>query len=240
MPPKPLKISKADISHPIQLNQSPAFADSGVALPVEVISSPQGPAIEPFSNGRFDSSASVAGGPNDPRMIRANQPPPTLTLRQFQSFVQALGAFRRQVQAMSAASETFVRALEEMAEYVPAAELSKPYVVGDLDFLIDSTHLIANAHQIWAESLERDFEAPLMAKISDICKQVKITQQDNKNKINQLVEQLHKEEDSSYKLGKKKQRDLVTLQTVSTESEGGTVGRWEGGTVEASLNDLEY
>ncbi|KAI9011380.1 hypothetical protein BC832DRAFT_529480 [Gaertneriomyces semiglobifer] len=170
------------------------------------------PAILPFSPGRFDSSASVAGGPNDPKLIRARLPPPKLTMRQYQSFVQALGSYRRQVQALAAASETFVRTLEEISDFVPAAKINKPHVVGDLDFLIDSTHLIANAHQGWAETLEREFETPLINDIKDIMEMTARRRDENKVKINELVEQLHKEEDRSYKLGKKKQRDIKALQ----------------------------
>ncbi|KNC98954.1 uncharacterized protein SPPG_05913 [Spizellomyces punctatus DAOM BR117] len=234
MPPKPLRISKQDISNPTPLlsaEQAQAAAamgdvlkhpthhfqrrdggDSGISLDEKRAHMGQH-AIAPFSAGRFDSSASVAGGPNDPRVIKARLPPPRLTMRQYQSFVQALAVYRRQVQALAAASETFVRALEDLAEFVPAAHIRRPHVVGDLDFLIDSTHLIANAHQIWAESLEREFEAPLTQNIQNIMTRVTSRQNENKDQINKLVERLHQEEDKSYKLGKKKQRDIKALQS---------------------------
>jgi hypothetical protein len=77
--------------------------------------------------------------------------PPKLSMRGLQTFVQALGSYRRQIQAMANASEAFVRALEDLAEFVPGVigDMREPEVVGDLDFLIDSTHLVANSHQIW-------------------------------------------------------------------------------------------
>ncbi|KAJ3250152.1 hypothetical protein HK104_007499, partial [Borealophlyctis nickersoniae] len=139
--------------------------------------------------------------------------PTRLTMRQYQSFVQALAVYRRQVHALAAASETFVRALEELSDCVPTAKITKPHVVGDLDFLIDSTHLIANAHQTWSESLERDFETPLTQNIQNILTTVKVAQKENKAKIDGLVERLHREEDASYKMGKKKQRDFAALQS---------------------------
>ncbi|KAJ3315542.1 hypothetical protein HDU76_002150 [Blyttiomyces sp. JEL0837] len=168
--------------------------------------------VQPFSAGRFDSSASVAGGPSDPKLLRQHMEPQRMTMRNYQTFVQALGSFRRQILALANASEAFVRALEDLSDYVPGAQIREPHLVGDLDFLIDSTHLIANAHQIWAESLERDFEEPLMRHMNELMNKVKIRQKENKVKIDELVERLHKEEEASYKMAKKKQRDLATLQ----------------------------
>ncbi|KAI8835125.1 hypothetical protein BC829DRAFT_365452 [Chytridium lagenaria] len=173
--------------------------------------SPQ-PAIAPFSAGRFDSSASVAGGPSDPRILRQNMEPSKLSMRGYQTFVQALGSYRRQIQAMAKASDMFVRALEDLSEFVPGADIRKPHIIGDMDFLIDSTHLVSNAHQIWSDTLERDFEEPLVRHMNDILVKSKNIQRENKQKIDDLVERLHKEEEASYKMGKKKQRDLMTLQ----------------------------
>ncbi|KAJ3192551.1 hypothetical protein HK101_006318 [Irineochytrium annulatum] len=195
-------------------------SDNNLNSPNNPTSSPHPPAIAPFSAGRFDSSASVAGGPQDPRIIRQGMEPSKLAMRGYQTFVQALGSYRRQIQAMGAASEAFVRALEDLAEFVPGAEIRKPHIIGDLDFLIDSTHLISNANQIWdlnicayqADSLERDFEEPLVRHMNDMMIKAKVTQKENKQKIDELVERLHREEEASYKMGKKKQRDLMTLQ----------------------------
>lgn len=38
---------------------------------------------------------------------------------QIQALAQSIGAFRRQIQAMSAATETIVRCLEDLNEVVP-------------------------------------------------------------------------------------------------------------------------
>ncbi|KAJ3098708.1 hypothetical protein HDU96_010977 [Phlyctochytrium bullatum] len=208
-------ISKAEISLPIappdqvlKMATEPiprtSLSNSGAPQPL--------PAIAPFSAGRFDSSASVAGGPSDPRILRQQMEPQKLTMRGYQTFVQALGSYRRQIQAMAAASEAFVRALEDLSDYVPGAEIRKPHIIGDLDFLIDSTHLVANAHQIWADTLEKEFEEPLMRHMNELLIKTKNVQRENKQKVDELVERLHKEEESSYRMGKKKQRDLVTLQ----------------------------
>ncbi len=87
--------------------------------------------------------------------------------------------------------------------------------MADLDYLITSTHLISNAHQQWAEQLESRVEQPLnnrLFSVEDISKNQQIA---NTERVNILVNQLQMEETNSYKLGKKKQRDLATLQNVS-------------------------
>jgi hypothetical protein len=80
-----------------------------------------GAGLDPFTELHFEASASIAGGPMDPRVRRANLPPPKLSHMQLQALIQAVGAFRRQVQAMSAASETLVRCLEDLTEVVPSS-----------------------------------------------------------------------------------------------------------------------
>ncbi|EGF82877.1 hypothetical protein BATDEDRAFT_86391 [Batrachochytrium dendrobatidis JAM81] len=169
-------------------------------------------AITPFSAGRFDISASIAGGPLDPRRQKLSDAPPTLNLRQYQSFTQAVAVYRRQIQAMAAATDTFVRALEELSDCVPAAQLSNASVVADLDFFIDSTQLLVNTHQIWASTIEKEIEEPLFGNIETIIAKVKTQQVDNKSRIQGLINELHSEEDKSYKMKKKKQRDLAMLQ----------------------------
>ncbi|KAI8915543.1 hypothetical protein EDD86DRAFT_196300 [Gorgonomyces haynaldii] len=164
----------------------------------------------PFTAGRFDASASVVGGPGDPRTHE--QKPKTMTLIQFQSFCQALAVYRRQIQAMAAATETFVRALEELSDCVPAAHVQNTKAVQDLDFLVDSTQLIANAHQIWASSIQRELEEPMSGFVEQIMQQAKQQQEYNKQRIQQLISQLHMEEDTSYKQKKKNRRDLDSLQ----------------------------
>ncbi|KAJ3153052.1 hypothetical protein HDU86_005350 [Geranomyces michiganensis] len=190
-------------------SSSPTAGAGGAGSPLSPSSSP---AIPAFSAGRFDSSASVAGGPLDPKLLKAKLPPPRLSLRQYQSFVQALGVYRRQVEALAKAGETFARALEELADFVPAAQIRRPHVVGDLDFLIDSTHLISNAHQIYAEDLEREFETPLTENLQEIRARTAHTQAENKPRILELVDRLHLEE-KQHGLGKKKQRDMNALQS---------------------------
>ncbi|KAH9273473.1 hypothetical protein BASA83_004139 [Batrachochytrium salamandrivorans] len=184
-----------------------------VQLPVHHLQSPPiRTAVTPFSAGRFDVSASIAGGPMDPRRLRLSDAPPTLNLRQYQSFAQAASAYRRQIQAMAAATDTFVRALEELSDCVPAAQLVNASVVADLDFFIDSTQLLVNTHQIWASTIEKEIEEPLFSNIETITAKVKNQQVNNKSRIQGLINDLHLEEDKSYKMKKKKQRDLSMLQ----------------------------
>ncbi len=47
-------------------------------------------------------------------------------------------------------------------------------MVTDLDFLIDASQLMANAHQTWAMMIEKDVEEPLTAGMTEIPKMVKV------------------------------------------------------------------
>ncbi|KAJ3385586.1 hypothetical protein HDU92_002973 [Lobulomyces angularis] len=196
------KLNKKDISSPLtetfqQLNKG----DSANYLP-EIETN------EPF----FDASASQVGGPQDPRVIKALKPPQLLTARQLQSFVQAVGAFQRQIQAMGAAAEMFVRSCESLKECVPASNIRDQKCIEDLDFLIDSTHLISNSHQIWSSNLKTEFEKPLLNHLADIQKQAESIEIENKVKVDDLTLKLHKEEENSYKLGRKNKRGVESLQ----------------------------
>ncbi|KAJ1549726.1 hypothetical protein HK096_010838, partial [Nowakowskiella sp. JEL0078] len=217
----PTKISKSDISKPLSVTHVASFRktlndlsptreihanESLTTLVPEQITT----SITPFGSGRFDTSASIAGSPLDPRM--QNREPQKLTMQQFQNFIQAVGAFRRQLVAMGLAAEMFVRSLEEMSDFVPAADIKKPHIVGDLEFLIDSTHLIANSHQIWAETVEKEFEQPLNQQLKSIEDKAKSKQKENKEKISKSVELLQQEEDASYKMGKQRKRDFERLE----------------------------
>ncbi|KAI8616817.1 hypothetical protein BC830DRAFT_167094 [Chytriomyces sp. MP71] len=121
---------------------------------------------------------------------------------------------------MAAASEAFVRSCEELEAVVSQSASSGTGSVQDdarmkdLNALIDSTRMIANAHQVWAENLGQDVGDPLNRHLGDIMLTVKARQDKNKARIEGLVTKLHDEEDHSYKLSKKKQRDLVMLQEV--------------------------
>lgn len=92
--------------------------------------------------------------------------------------------------------------------------MNDPLALSDLDFLIDSSQLMANAHQNWASMLERDVEEPLIAGLTEIPRLAKRKQQENTQKIEHLIQQLHSEEDTSYKMKKKKTRDLQHLHQV--------------------------
>lgn len=195
------KLNKKDISAPIteSFQQLTTRIDSGMTLP-EIATN------EPF----FDTSASQVGSPEQ---INRKSNPKKLTALQLSSYVQAVSAFKRQIQAMSAASEMFVRSCEALKESCPSTPATQRYMA-DLDLLIDSTHLICNSHQIWAAGIASDVEEPLIQHLNGIKQQASRIETKNKARIQELTEKLHKEEDLSYKLGKKKQRDLATLQNV--------------------------
>ncbi|KAI9208448.1 uncharacterized protein BJ171DRAFT_207629 [Polychytrium aggregatum] len=225
MNPRPphKKITKADISPPTPIAVNPtAFRalgktrdDHPQVLPQSASDTqlhlpPQGKKAGGLLAGKVHVSASVVGGPNDPNLIP--QPPQTLQMRNYESFVQACSVFRIQIEAMSKATETFVRALEEIASFVQPGTVTDEFLLGDLEFLIDSTTLIANSHQIWANTIQQEVEIPLQADIEKRKESAKKIQDENKTKLKDLMESLNRETDSSYKQGKKKQRDLTSLQ----------------------------
>jgi hypothetical protein len=197
-----MKISKDQISAPIQ--QQPKQPKQSLDSAIDV-------GHVPFAVGRHDVSVSVVGTPLDPRINQPKQQK-TLSFMQYQTFVQSLSAYKRQIQAMAAATETFVRQLQDFSDCVPQAKIQDSLLVADLDFLIDSSQLLSNAHITWANMLEREVEEPLIASLHEIPIMAKQKQEQNKLKIQKCIQQLHSEEDSSYKLKKKKTRDLQVLQ----------------------------
>ncbi|KAJ3124517.1 hypothetical protein HK100_011204 [Physocladia obscura] len=160
----------------------------------------------------------LAGSPSlmgdDPRSIRSNSVLNNandihVPFKAYSAYVYALAAYRAQVNALSNAAGVFVRACEDLESHLQEDD---QFDLRNLDSLIDMTHLISNAHQIWAESLSQDVEAPLFKNINDIQTTVKNRQDKNSQRINDLARRLHEEEEESYKSGKKKTRDLVSLQ----------------------------
>lgn len=136
---------------------------------------------------------------------------PAMTMQQYQDFLQAVATFRKSIQAMAMTAEKFVRALEDVTNYASKTAITKPHILADLDFLIDSTQLFANANMVWAEALEKEFEDPIATDIKAHQARGKLTQHTNQKKINELIASFHKEEHDSYKKGKKQQRDLGML-----------------------------
>jgi hypothetical protein len=136
---------------------------------------------------------------------------PAMTMQQYQDFLQAVAAFRKSIQATAMTAEKFVRALEDVTNYASKTNITRQHILADLDFLIDSTQLFANANMIWAEALEREFEGPIATDIKAHQARGKLTQHTNQKKINELIASFHKEEHDSYKKGKKQQRDLGML-----------------------------
>jgi hypothetical protein len=124
------KISKKDISGPSLLPTSyahdPRYSfDSGIGLRKESLvehkdklQQKRKEGLVPFSVGRHDVSVSLVGGPSDPRRYE-NGEPKRLSIHQYQNLVHSLGAYRRQLQAMSSATEVLVRSLQEFADCVP-------------------------------------------------------------------------------------------------------------------------
>jgi hypothetical protein len=187
------KIQKADISAPIEQKKDP---------PVQVQEE-----MVPFTAKRFDASASVVGTKEDQRANNLT----TLTMHKYQNFCQAVSVYRRQIQGLATAAEVFVRALEDFSDCVPAANIQDKRLVSELDFLVDSSQLLTNAHQNWAATVLREVEEPLTRSISVMQNEAEAIKRKNQASIEELIKSLHVEEERSYALKKKKQRDLTTL-----------------------------
>jgi hypothetical protein len=126
---------------------------------------------------------------------------------QYQTLVQGLMGFKRQLLAFSAATQAFSRELQTLQD-------STAQPLPSLELLIDSISLLSNNQMAWAEQIESHVEQPLLKNMTHIHSTSQNTAALNKQKIQTLTMMLQKEEDASYKLGKKKQRDLATLQSV--------------------------
>lgn len=132
--------------------------------------------------------------------------PASLTLRQYSALIQGFVSFKRQILALSSASQSLVRELQEVIDVtVPG--------MPELNFLTDSIQLLSNTFTDWGTSLEREVEIPLLQDFKELTDCGKSTQDNNQKKLSALMGMLQKEEDISYQLGKKKQRDFETLQS---------------------------
>lgn len=132
--------------------------------------------------------------------------PASLTLRQYSALIQGLVSFKRQILAMSLASQSLVRELQEVID-VTAPDME------ELNFLTDSIQLVSNTFTDWGNALERQVEIPFLTDFKELTSSGKSIQDNNLKKLDALMGMLQKEEDISYQLGKKKQRNFETLQS---------------------------
>ena len=87
----------------------------------------------------------------------------------------------------------------------------------DLSILTESTQLLSNTHESWAQHLEKDIEQPLVQTLHSVLSAAQVTKVNNGKKMDVLGQMLQKEEELSYKMGKKmKGRDMGALQYVSS------------------------
>ena len=135
-----------------------------------------------------------------------------MTVHQFQSLIQGFQSFKRQLIAFASASQALVRELEQAQSCLPESKLKKG-ITEDLNLVIDSASLIANTHLSWAESLQNQVESPLLDMNKELVTRGETTQKYNQKKIETLAEMLQKEEEISYRMGKRNKRDLQTLQS---------------------------
>lgn len=132
--------------------------------------------------------------------------PASLTLRQYSALIQGLVAFKRQILALSSASQSLVRELQEVVD-VTCPDMA------ELNFLTDSIQLLSNTFTDWGTSLDREVEIPFLTDFKELTNAGKSIQDNNNKKLEALMGMLQKEEDISYQLGKKKQRNFETLQS---------------------------
>jgi hypothetical protein len=132
--------------------------------------------------------------------------PASLTLRQYSALIQGLVSFKRQILALSSAAQSLVRELQEVVD-VTVPDMA------ELNFLTDSIQLLCNTFTNWGPGVEREVEIPILQDFKELTSSGKSIQDNNSKKLSALMGMLQKEEDVSYQLGKKKQRDFETLQS---------------------------
>ena len=85
-------------------------------------------------------------------------------------------------------------------------------MIKSLDFFIDSSTLLANAHGNWADVLERDVKIPMINGFTAIPLMAKEIQSKNQLKIDHMIKTLKEEELACYKLKKKFFKDKEAIK----------------------------
>jgi hypothetical protein len=173
--------------------------------------------LVPFACGRNEVSVSQIGTPNE-----MNFNPKTLKSQELMVFQESIANYRQKIQEMALATEHFITSLQQLADSVPEgillflipAQIENPRLVSNLDFLIDSSQLVANANQTWAGNVAQQVEAPLDKIIEELPHLARGKHEANRQKLKILIQQLHTEEDLSYRLKKKRSRDTTAIQRV--------------------------
>lgn len=202
-----LMISKEKISPPRLL-----FSTNDAALPSSPYKAKTG--VVPFSFGRFDVSVSEIGGPNDRRQSKI-EAKKEMTMLQIQNFKAAITTYRKQILLMSNASNAMVKVLQDLADCVPQARIRDVKMVGKLDFFIDSSQLMSNAHQTWGDTLRCEVEHPINLLLDEISSLSNGQRLANRQKIDFLMHKLHSEEVQSLKMKRNRVVDAVEVQKVS-------------------------
>ncbi|ORY38570.1 hypothetical protein BCR33DRAFT_720610 [Rhizoclosmatium globosum] len=138
--------------------------------------------------------------------------PIAVSFAAFSTFAGSLAAFKGAVAGAARAGDSLANAAEEVARQLEnSGNTYEPDAIRDINALIDTSHLLANALQAWSESLGSDVVNPLAKHLGDISATVKAKQNANNGRINDLVQKLKAEEEHSYRLGKKNMRDVASL-----------------------------
>jgi hypothetical protein len=134
--------------------------------------------------------------------------------------LQATQVYRKQTTALAAATETFVQALQEFSDCVPEGfkkltteNITNRKLVKDLDFLIDSSQILANCHQRYANDLQNYVEEPFTNSIPIITQKSVERRKSNTIQINDLQAQLHIEES---KVKKTKRNSRIIGHSLKT------------------------
>ena len=106
-----------------------------------------------FISDLFFQSASVLGDVNENQLNITTQN--KLSYNQFQELVESVESYRTQIQALSIASEIFVKNLQGFQDITKTSIKTNESV--DLEYLINTTQLIGNVHQQWVFLLIKGF-----------------------------------------------------------------------------------
>jgi predicted nucleotidyltransferase len=111
--------------------------------------------------------------------------------------LHAIAVYRKYTNSLSNATESFVLALQQFSDCVPSANIKSQKLISDLDFLIDSSQLLANSHSQWSNCLKIQVEEPLIDLISLITQKSIHQQEINKSIISKKISVLNSYNESN-------------------------------------------
>lgn len=200
------RITKDQISAPLTRTQV-----SELASPQSSIESPR-PSIGQtgaYVQDSFDDSVSQRDNGHE----QATASEEVFTLHAFKGLQQAIGAHRRQVQALAGATDALVQQLESVRDCCSNPSQSRHRALVEqsaaawpvqMDLLLQTSQISANTLAHLSSRIKADIEEPLEKIQQDIVINAELSRERNTAKMVLLRDGIRKEEVYSLKMGRKK------------------------------------